>query len=339
MITTSSTIAPRWINAPCGPARDWGGDDASAATQRRNPPAAAAWIGGLAVAAALFWSYWPVLAGLWRDWRNDDYSVCAYVLPVALFLVWRDRSALRSAKTRVCGWGLLIILLAELARTFGLVFLFESAQRYAFVLTVAGLLLFIAGRDIFWRLKWHLAFLLLMVPLPGQVHNLISGPLRSWATGGAVVALELLGVVVTRDGNLIVLNHDTPLAVAEACSGLRMLTAFVFTAALMAFLVQRPPWQRAALVLTSVPIALACNLIRLTATGLLFLAASGELAARFFHDFAGLTMMPMAIAFLLLELWIMDRLVITDEPPQTTPPAVLTARVEHQARAADTGQT
>jgi exosortase len=213
---------------------------------------------------------------------------------------------------------LAIILLAELVRAFGLVFLFESAERYALVLTIAGLVLFIAGREIFRNLKWHLAFLLLMVPLPGQVHNLISGPLRGCATGGAVIALELIGITVMRDGNLIVLNHDTPLAVAEACSGLRMLTAFVFTAAVMAFLIHRPPWQKAVLLLSSVPIALACNLLRLVATAVLFLAVSGETAERFFHDFAGLTMMPLAILMLLFVLWMMNRLVTTDLTQRAT---------------------
>ena len=104
----------------------------------------------------------------------------------------------------------------------------------------------------------------------------------------------------------------TAVAVAEACSGLRMLTAFVMVACVAAFVVCRPAWQNAVPALSSVPAAIFCNLIRLVVTALLFLLVNGKVAEAFFHDFAGLTMMPMAILILLAEMWIMSRLVIED---------------------------
>jgi hypothetical protein len=41
------------------------------------------------------------------------------------------------------------------------------------------------------------------------------------------------------------------------------------------------------------------------------------IAERFFHDFAGWTMMPMAFDFLAAELWLLARLVVTDSDPST----------------------
>jgi len=94
-----------------------------------------------------------------------------------------------------------------------------------------------------------------------------------------------------------------------------MLTAFVVVAAVFAFVVNRPRWQRAVLVLSSVPIAIVCNVMRLIATVALYAIASSSIAERFFHDFAGLTMMPVAIAILVGELWLMKKLVIADPAP------------------------
>ena len=85
----------------------------------------------------------------------------------------------------------------------------------------------------------------------------------------------------------MVLNHEVRVAVAEACSGLRMLTAFVVVAAALAYVVNRPRWQKAALVVSSVPVAILCNLARLVATAILFMLVSSEFGERFFHDFAG----------------------------------------------------
>ena len=300
---------------------------ANGAVRRRRTPAGRAvarplanpWAFGLAIAvpmlAIVLWVYWPTIVQLFKDWRSDeDYSVGQLVPLVALYLVWRDREALRSCRVAPCWWGLGRVLLAQAARLYGLLFLYESAERYSLVLTVAGLVLLVAGWQVFRRITWVLLFLLLMVPLPGRIHNLISGPLQTAATVGAVFLLEVVGVSVVREGNVIMIGGSVQLAVAEACSGLRMLTAFVVVTATMAYLVNRPRWQKATLLVSSVPIGIACNLIRLCVTAVLYLVASSEVAEKFFHDFAGLTMMPLAVFILAGELWLLARLVVSERP-------------------------
>ena len=294
---------------------------------------------GIAVAAvsAFVWSYWETATDLCREWRNgDDYSVGLIVPLVALYLVWRRRAELRNCRMAPCWWGLVLVLLALAARTYGLLFLYESAERYAMVLTILGLVLLLAGRQVATRMTWILLFLFLMVPLPGRVHNMISGPLQAIATRGAVFILEVFSVSVTRQGNTMLLDGRIPIAVAEACSGLRMLTAFVVVAAAMAFLVKRSAWQKATLVLSSVPIAIACNLARLSVTGVLYLNVDSETAERFFHDFAGLVMMPCAVVLLLAELWLFDKLVIAEDGQAKQQPghkaADQAAKAEHTSR-------
>jgi exosortase len=231
----------------------------------------------------------------------------------AMYLLWQDRARLSHVKVQPAWIGLIVVVLAQAARLFGLAFLFESAERYSMVLTLAGLVILMGGWQLFRATAHILAFLLLAIPLPGALHNHISSPLQNLATSGAVATLELLGVVVSQEGNTLLLDHRVPVAVAEACSGLRMLTAFVFVSALLAFVVARPRWQKAVILLSSVPIAFVANLVRLVITALLFLWTSDAVANRFFHDFAGWTMMPLAFALLAGELWLMSRLVV-EEP-------------------------
>jgi exosortase len=243
-------------------------------------------------------------------------------VPVAaLWLFWRERKALAALDPKPCWWGIGLIVLAQVAVGYGLIFMFESAERYSLVVMAVALVLLVGGRQVFWRLKWILLLLFLMVPLPGRIHNLISDPLQSLSTQGAVMALELLGVTTLREGHVLLLNGKTSVAVAEACSGLRMLTAFVVVAYVFACVVNRPSWQKLAVALSSIPIAIFCNLIRLVVTSLLFLGTSNETAESFFHDFAGVTMMPLAFLAMVGELWIMARLVTPDETanPTTNP--------------------
>lgn len=304
------------------------GRHAAAAPTPRGRPAAslpsasagsfARWGGVLALVAALVWSYWPVLRPLYRDWQGDqNYSICQLVPLAALWLIWRERARLARLELTPCWWGIGVILLAQAALAYGLIYLFESAERYSLVVMILGMVLLCAGWRVFWQAKWALLLLFLMVPLPGRIHNLISDPLQSLSTQGALVVLELVGITTLREGHVLLLNGHTAVAVAEACSGLRMLTAFVVVAYVFACVINRPPWQKFVLALSSIPIAILSNLVRLVVTALLFLVTSNETAESFFHDFAGLTLMPIAFLVMLGELWIMARLVTVDEPPST----------------------
>jgi len=227
-------------------------------------------------------------------------------------VLWHARDEIRAATVLTCWWGLVVLVGAQVLRLGGLLFLYESAERYALVLTVGGLVLLTTGKHVFWRVRWVLAFLLLMVPLPGRVHNAISGPLQDWATVATVAVLDLCGVYVSREGNILTLSGNVPVGIAEACSGLRMLTAFVVVAGVLALLAQRPAWQRVTLLVSSVPIAIVCNVVRVCATIALYLHVGRGAAERFIHDFAGVSMMPLAIGLLLGELWLLSQLVVAD---------------------------
>jgi exosortase len=260
------------------------------------------------------WSYWPTMVSLFKEWqRNDDYSAGQLVPLVAIFLVWRDRKGLGKCLLKPCWfWGIALLMVAQAARAYGLLFMFESAERYSLVLTVAGLVLIVAGWQVFRRVKWVLLFLFLMIPFPGRIHNMISGPLQRLATTGSVFLLEALGIRVSQEGNVVTLNGNLPLAVAEACSGLRMLTAFIIVAAFIACMVHRSRLQKAVLLLSSIPVAVLCNIVRISVTAVLMVLVNVEVAQKFFHDFAGLVMMPTAVLLMFAEIWLMDRLTMPE---------------------------
>lgn len=266
------------------------------------------------LAATTGWAYWPVIEGLWGVWKSDDdYSAGQLVPIVALFLVWMERKRLGQCSLKP-GWrsGVILLVLAQAARVYGLVFMYESIERYALVPTIMGLVLMVAGWQVFRTLWWIMALVFLMFPLPGRVHNLVSGPLQGMATSGAVFLLEVFGVNVGQQGNVINMSGAASLAVAEACSGLRMLTAFVVVAAFIAYMVRRSAGQKLIVVLSSVPIAVICNIVRIFLTACFMLFVGGEFAQTFFHDFAGFVMMPVAVLLIFGELWLLDRLVASE---------------------------
>ncbi len=270
---------------------------------------------GLVLTTLTAWTYWPTITDLIKEWgNNEDYSAGQLVPLVAIFLVWRDWKKINSCPLKPC-WaaGIALLVIAQAARTYGLLFMFESAERYALVLTITALVLMVAGWRMFRQIGWILLFLFLMIPLPGKIHNLISNPLQSFATNGSVFLLEAFGVNVNQQGNVMMLNQITPLAVAEACSGLRMLMAFIIVTSFIAYMVKNPRWQKTVLLLSSIPIAVIGNIFRIFVTALLMLYISEELGEKFFHDFAGLVMMPIAVILIFSELWLLEKLIIPDQ--------------------------
>lgn len=273
----------------------------------------------LVALGACLWAYWPIAVSLAKELHtNDDYSTGQLVPLVALFLIWRQRQSLNECRLAPCWWGFALILAALAVNFAAFLFMFESGQRYALVLTLVGLVLTVAGWPVFRRLFWVMLFLFLIVPLPGRIHNTITGPLQSWATNGAVFLLELSGQTVSQEGNVILLNHQIPLGVEKACAGLSMLTTFVVVAATMAFLVNRPRWQKVVLLVSSIPVAVACNMARIWVTALIYGLVDSKATVQFVHDAAGLAMMPLALIILAVELWLMKKLVISDG--ETAPP-------------------
>jgi exosortase len=140
------------------------------------------------------------------------------------------------------------------------------------------------------------AILAMLVPVPGKLRLMIAGPLQTATAEVTKVVLEALGYWVERSGNLLLIN-DRPVAVHEACNGMRMVFALVLVSYAFAFTVPLRNSVRLVILLLSPVAAIFCNVIRLTPT-VLFYGYSDEKTADMFHSAAGWAMLP--IAFLLL---------------------------------------
>jgi exosortase len=284
-------------------------------------------VGGIVILAAFLWSYWPTITDLMAIWnRSDEYSSGLLVPFLAAYVVWTRREDLARVRVRpVVLWGVAAFLLAQVIRGTGLYLMFHSAERLSLVLSVAALVLLVMGWAHLRKLAWILVFLFLMFPWPKRVESAVTEPLQRWATTSAVFCLEVGGYEIERQGNSNVFNilgHER-VAVAEACNGLRMITAFFVISGLVALLVKRAWWEKLAVIVSSVPIALLSNTLRLAITAVLFTIVQGEDWKQRFHDWDGYAMMPLAIGMVVGELWLLARLTT---PPVAVEPAIISRR-------------
>jgi exosortase len=154
--------------------------------------------------------------------------------------------------------------------------------RFSLVLSLASLIVLFLGRNYLRALFFPIAFLLLMIPIPAILFNQITFPLQLLASKVAAAVLPLLGVPILREGNVINLPAMT-LEVAEACSGIRSLMSLVTLAIIYGYLMEKRIALRVVLALTSVPIAVAANSVRIIGTGLLVQYWDPDKAEGYFH--------------------------------------------------------
>ena len=269
------------------------------------------------VVLALIAGYWNTLERVVSHWDDPRYSHGWLIPAFTLVLLWMRREPLKrvSISARWAGAGVICAaLLLRLAATY---FPFITIDMVSFVPAVVGAVLLCGGWSM---LRWGaapVAFLLFMFPLPMFMDRILLNPLQRIATVCGTFSLQTMGVGAYRDGNRISIGQEFQLGVVDACAGLRMLTIFVAMSVAIVLVIDRPLWQRIAIIASSFPIAILVNVIRITVTALLYLMNYGELADHLVHDWAGYLMMPLALGFLYLEMQLLSRVLIEEEdgPP------------------------
>ncbi len=254
---------------------------------------------GLVLAAQVVWLYWPVLKALAVQWYDDpDYSHGFLVPLISAYFVWERREKLLALPVVPSLWGIGVLGFGLIMLLIGSVGVELYTQRTSLIMVLAGLVLLVLGREFLRVLVFPFVFLLFMVPLPAIVVNAVSFPLQMFAAKTAAFCLFNLGIPVLREGNVIMLASTT-LEVAEACSGIRSLQALLALGTVYAYFTQTVMWKRWALVLLSIPIAIAANAFRVSGTGVLAHYFGIEAAEGFYHTFSGWLIFVVAFALLL----------------------------------------
>jgi len=260
------------------------------------------------VLMAFLWSYWSGLVELWSLLlRSDEYSAGLFVPFLSVYILWSRRHDIAQCPVKPSIWGLFAFIVAQAIRLAGLFLMYSSAERLSIILSITALVLLLFGWQLFRKVSMILFFLCLMLPLPNMMRYFVGLRLQSWATSSAVFCLEIIGYEVIQEGNIIHIGNAS-VAVVEACNGLRMITAFFVITGLVVLLVKRAWWEKVIILVSSLPIALLCNTVRLAITAMFFTVLEGEYWEKIFHDFGGYAMMPLALAAVVGELWLLAKL-------------------------------
>ena len=239
--------------------------------------------------------------------------ICLYVLHI-------NRDRLARVPIRPSLLGVPVMLFAAAMYLGGFAMRVGYPRPISLLFMLAGIVLLMGGWRLL-RLCWFPIFLLLFaIPLPEVQYFQATLPLRKLVTLLSTGFLNLLpDVHATADGTVVNYIYGTrsgQLDVAEACSGMRSLMAFLAMGSIMAYLMRdRPVWHRVLLLALCVPISIFCNFIRVTVTSVLQVYGYRSLATGGAHTALGLGMMVLALLLFGVANWALSALVMEGDEP------------------------
>jgi len=256
-----------------------------------------------------------------RRWLTDSSWSHGFLIPLfSLYFISQHREEILSLKIRPSYWGLFFLICGLVFHPLNI----ASPSGYAYlrpigmVAMLGAVVLFLGG----WRLVKYtwlpVSFLVFAVPLPQRHYFAFTMPMRFLAAKVAAALLNLVGsleatasgvvIYVVRNGQPV----EPPLNVAEACSGMRLLMAFLALGVAMAYLHYRPVWQRIVLLASTIPIAIFCNIVRVTVTGFIHILIHPRYAQGIYHDMLGMAMLPLAFALYGFLAWFTSSLFVEE---------------------------
>lgn len=246
--------------------------------------------------------YMPIFRWMYGRYIGaDSYYSHGFLVPfVSLYLIWLKRELTAFIPQRQCSAGLVVIIFALILHILGTALYIFVVSGFSLFFLVIGLSLFIFGREITKAVLFPIHFLIFMFPIPEAVISIISFPLKLFAAKAGVWAVSMFGIPVYGEGFNIYIPAGH-LLVGNPCSGLRSIIAFMALGSVFSYLTQLSMGKKWILFLSSIPIALVSNIIRVPILILVshFWGLKAAAPDTFVHVGSG--MLAFVIGFILLK--------------------------------------
>jgi exosortase D (VPLPA-CTERM-specific) len=252
-------------------------------------------------------TFWEGISELISRWDKQEEYSHGYMIPlVTAYLIWQRKGLLETLEFKpswlpvgLVALGLVVALIGEISALYILIHL----PLILIILTMAWSFM---GWNAFKYVIVPLALLAFAIPLPVFLEATLTADLQLVSSKLGVAFIRLFGIPVHADGNVIDLG-GYQLQVVEACSGLRYLYPLVGVGFIVAYLYQVELWKRALVFISTIPITILMNSLRIGIIGILVEHWGQGMAEGFLHYFEGWIIFIVCLALLLGEMWLLNR--------------------------------
>ena len=280
------------------------------------------------LAALLVVAYWAsIRSDLVGRWMNDGNWSHGWLIPLfSLYFLASRREALSRVRSKPNYLGAVVLVLSLLAYfVSSWVLRMAYPRAVSLIGAILGLTLLLGGWGVI-RVAWFpILFLMFAIPLPKDLYNEITLPLREIASTLTAALMPVFHDGLYTEAQAVVIDYVVEgqppgqLNVEEACSGMRTMMAILTLGVAISYLRDRALWARIAMVLSCFPIAILCNAARVTVTGLFIVNGRSDLASGTPHALLGVVMYAAALGLFLAIGYVLDHLFVVDEEAAAEP--------------------
>ncbi len=254
-----------------------------------------------AIGILFLFAYFPTLVWMADRWMAaDSYYGHGFLIPlVSAYLVWRKRKEIAQLPKESSSWGLVLLVVGLLIHLASAMVKVYFTSGFSILISVSGLVLYLGGKRLLRAVGFPIFMLFFMIPFPLVVIGTAVLRLKLFAAMCATVILHLIGMPAVQQGSTIFMRNATVL-VDDPCSGLRSLLSLLTLGVLFAYLKQARLSRRVLFFLSSIPIAIFANVIRIVMLAGIADIYGVDVALKFFHDFSGFVVFGLALGGLSL---------------------------------------
>lgn len=264
-------------------------------------------LAGVVFAIAVGSLFWPGLVAAVDAWSREEYGY-GYMIPfIAVYLFLRALPTVPGIAANHRWLGIVLAVVSIALGMLGALGRIPDFSGYGLILAIVAAVVSLLGLAATRKLWVPIIYLMFMLPLPQMVYLKLSWVLQLISSELGVQGVRLLGIPILLEGNVIDLGFYQ-LFVAEACSGLRYLFPLMSFGFLFAVLYRGLTWEKWLLFLSTIPITIAMNSLRITVIGVLVTYYGIEMAEGFLHYFQGWVIFLGCVAVLFLEALILLRI-------------------------------
>jgi len=242
---------------------------------------------------------------MWEKWSDpaNDASHGKLIPIVVLGLLWLRRRRLVDSVAGVWWPGLVALAFALGLHVVGYVVQQPRLSMVAFFSGAWILVGLVWGRKTLMVSFFPFFIFAFCVPMGGTFAQGLTLPLRLIAAKGATfITKDLLEVPVERIGTKLTDPNGFfgSFDVAAECSGIRSFIALLAITTIFSVLTMKTLWRRTVMIVSTVPLALICNILRITTIILAANTFKSAAAGTFVDDYFGYVTYAVAIGCVFL---------------------------------------
>lgn len=242
--------------------------------------------------------YYNTFRWLIESWLSNPYYSHGFLIPIISgYIIWKIKKELTDIHKKESQTGLVIFATGMLLQAVAVLYVIRFLSGISLIISIFGILLYIYGWKFVDRIKFPIIFLLLAIPLPFV--DMVAPPAQTISAVASISLTNGLGIPVERDG-LILNTPNGSFEIALECSGLRSIISLLTLSIIYAFILEGNIIMRSVIVLSSIPLAMMGNILRIASVLVVDNIYGRDVALNYFHDLSNILLFGIALTGLFL---------------------------------------